>query len=264
MAAAIDYGTVHAADRNEWSPPISLVLGWLNRIRGFLQYVPIRLWALYFLAWLLPTASCTAIRAKLYRIAGCTVGPNVHILAKMNLRADPRNLTIGESTIIGHSCTFAAHGEIRIGKNVAVAPAVTIITSEHVIGGTERRHTDASYTTPVVIEDGAALMWGSMILPGVTVGHGAIVGAGAVVTRNVPPNAFVGGVPARIIKMLPEGRLGSRRSRVAARSTLSAVSGAHVSSPLRRRPAKASARLRSPSSRMPRPRPHPAPGARDR
>lgn len=223
MAVAVDYGAerAHAEDRkiteaqaiahHAWAPSRGLS-GPLNRIRGFLQYVPVRLWALYFLAWLLPTASCTAMRAKLYRAAGCTIGPDVRIHAKINLRADPRNLTIGESTVIGHSCTLAAHGEIRIGKNVALAPAVTIFTTQHVLGGAEGRHTGVSFATPVVIEDGAALMWGSMILPGVTVGRGAVVGAGAVVTRDVPPNTFVGGVPARVIKTLPEGPIESSLS----------------------------------------------------
>lgn len=179
-----------------------------RRIKGFFYVVPVRLLFIYFLISLLPTAWCWNMRASLYRLAGVQVGRTARLYARINLRADPRNLSIGEGTGIAHSCTLAAHAEIRIGNNCGLAPAVTIFTSQHELGSADWRSTDNTLLKPVVIEDGAVLMWGSLILPGVTVGRGAVVGAGAVVTRDVPPNAFVGGVPAKVIKMLPEGHVG--------------------------------------------------------
>jgi maltose O-acetyltransferase len=169
--------------------------------------VSARLLFIDLLISLLPTAWCWNVRASLYRLAGVKVGKTTRVFARIKVRSDPRNLSIGEWTAIGHSCTMAAQAQIRIGDNCAVAPAVRIFTSDE-LGAAAWRSNDNAALGPVVIEDGAALMWGSLILPGVRVGRGAVVGAGAVVTGDVPPNALVGGVPARIIKMLPEGHVG--------------------------------------------------------
>jgi acetyltransferase-like isoleucine patch superfamily enzyme len=214
------YRTLNRAARaRDASATVNPISRPVRRVRVFFSHVPVRLWLLYFLISLLPTAWCWTLRANLYRMAGVKIGRTARIFARINLRADPRNLSIGEGTGIAHSCTLAAHAEIRIGNKCGVAPAVTIFTSQHEVGSAEWRSTDSVALKPVVIEDGAALMWGSMILPGVTVGRGAVVGAGAVVTRDVPPNAFVGGVPAKVIRILPEAtwasvRVSRPRSRV--------------------------------------------------
>ena len=87
-----------------------------------------------------------------------------------------------------------------IGDNVSVSPGVWILTDEHDIDDPDF----PEVLSPVRIEDYAFIGSKAMILPGVTIGRGAVVGAGAVVTKSVAPFDVVGGVPARVI-----GRRGS-------------------------------------------------------
>lgn len=113
-------------------------------------------------------------------------------------------LRIGDGTWIGQQCFLHAAGNLTIGANVGVGPAVKIITSSHRDTGraTAILHAPIDFA-PVVIEDDADLGVGAIVLPGVTVGRGAQVGAGAVVTRDVPAYAVVAGNPARILRERP-------------------------------------------------------------
>ncbi|MCC7538073.1 MAG: acyltransferase [Deltaproteobacteria bacterium] len=112
---------------------------------------------------------------------------------------------IGDGTWIGQQCFFHSAGDLKIGSNVGVGPAVRILTSVHreVGRATPILHAPIDFA-PVTIEDDADLGVGSIVLPGVTVGRGAQVGAGAVVTRDVPAFAVVAGVPAKVIRMRPD------------------------------------------------------------
>ena len=74
--------------------------------------------------------------------------------------------------------------------------------SEYYIGGRYKECTQHAYKT--VIKKGACVSIGAIVMPGVTIGEGAVVGAGAVVTKDVPAWSIVAGVPAKVIKMLPE------------------------------------------------------------
>ncbi|MCZ7683701.1 MAG: acyltransferase [Sandaracinaceae bacterium] len=113
-------------------------------------------------------------------------------------------LRIGDGTWIGQQCFFHAAGDLRVGANVGVGPGVKIITSFHAEAGraVPILHAPIEFA-PVVIEDDADLGVGAIVLPGVTVGRGAQVGAGAVVTRDVPAYAIVAGSPARILRERP-------------------------------------------------------------
>ena len=92
-------------------------------------------------------------------------------------------------------------GNVTIGTSVAIGPHTRIVTDTHDIGAPTRR-AGTGRKEPVVIEDGAWIGASVTILPGVTIGRGAVVAAGAVVTRDVSPNTLVAGVPAKVIRKL--------------------------------------------------------------
>lgn len=104
-------------------------------------------------------------------------------------------LTIGHHTRINRGCCLDARGGISIGDNVSISPEVVILTMEHL----KEDPGFATVTRRVHIDDYAWLGMRAMVMPGVTIGRGAVVAAGAVVTRDVAAGAVVGGVPARPI-----------------------------------------------------------------
>jgi maltose O-acetyltransferase len=91
---------------------------------------------------------------------------------------------------------------VHIGRNVRIAMDVCICTGTHQIDAHEREETGGSYALPIRIEDECWISAGAKILPGVTVGRGSTVAAGAMVTKDVEPYVVVGGVPAKVIKRL--------------------------------------------------------------
>jgi len=108
-------------------------------------------------------------------------------------------VTIGEDCFIQQCCTFFGRGGITIGNGVFIGPKVNLITINHDVNPANR---SATYGRPIVIEDKVWIGINSTILPGVRIGHGAIIGAQSVVTHDVPPMTIVAGNPARIIKKI--------------------------------------------------------------
>lgn len=125
-------------------------------------------------------------------------------------------LRIGRGTWIGQGAFFHSAGGIEIGEQVGIGPRVSILTSAHELPETPESPDSLDsqgselYDTPVLcrplrfaavrLEDGCDIGVGAVILPGVTIGRLAQVGAGAVVTRDVPPRAIVAGNPARVLR----------------------------------------------------------------
>lgn len=109
------------------------------------------------------------------------------------------NITIGKNVFVNHACTFMDRGGITIEDDVLIGPKVNLITTNHPLNPNERR---ATISHPIVIKKGAWIGVGVTILPGVTIGENSIVAAGAVVSKNVPDNCIVGGIPAKILKSL--------------------------------------------------------------
>lgn len=108
---------------------------------------------------------------------------------------DRPDISIGEHSVINQGCSLDGRGGLRIGRNVSVSPGVWILTAGHDPDDPGFRYVVA----PTVIGDYAWLGSRALILPGVSIGTGAVVAAGAVVSRDVPDYAVVGGVPAREI-----------------------------------------------------------------
>ena len=134
------------------------------------------------------------VRRLLYRTGGMKIGTGstIHMYARF---FDSRNIVIGEDTIIGEKAFLDGRAPLVIGNHVDIASDVMIYNSKHDIEDPDFAAKDAS----VKIEDYVFVGPRSIILPGVTIGKGAIVAAAAVVAKNVPPFAIVAGVPARVI-----------------------------------------------------------------
>lgn len=140
------------------------------------------------------------MRLFLYRIFGLQIGPGSHIYMGAEIRSISR-IKIGSGTSIGHNVLLDGRGRLFIGNNVNVGTDVMIWTAEHDVTSSDFR----SYSSPVKIEDYVWLSSRVIVLPGVTVREGAVVAAGAVVTKDVDPYMIVGGVPAKEIGERPRG-----------------------------------------------------------
>lgn len=157
---------------------------------------------------LLPDFASGMIRGRLYRWAGFEVGDGAFIMGNLCLKSAAPGfygkLSIGEQATLADNITINLDAEVTIGRNVALAPHVLIYTGSHQIGpGSMRIGTFTAL--PVTIEDGAWVRLGAIIVPGVTVGRGSVVAAGAVVLKDVPPNTYVEGNPAKVVRNLPWG-----------------------------------------------------------
>lgn len=111
-------------------------------------------------------------------------------------------MQIGNGTWIGQMCFFHSAGGLMIGENVGIGPFVKIITSEHELkSDLPVLHSPIRFAK-VTIESDSDIGVSAIILPGITIGKGAVVGAGSVVTKDVPAFAVVAGSPARLIRFL--------------------------------------------------------------
>ncbi|HEV8324833.1 MAG TPA: DapH/DapD/GlmU-related protein [Myxococcota bacterium] len=130
------------------------------------------------------------------------IGEDVYVGHRAVLKGYHLNrLVVGDGTWIGQNVFIHAAGGVRIGRDVGIGPGVTILTSQHEEPARDVPVLHAPVRmAPVVVEDDGDLGVGSILLPGVTVGRGAIVGAGAVVTRDVPAYAVVAGNPAKLLR----------------------------------------------------------------
>ncbi len=111
-------------------------------------------------------------------------------------------MKLGRNVFINQNCTFYDLGGLEIGDDVMIGPNVSLITSGHPVEPSRRR--DFVVAKPIVIERNVWIGAGATIIGGVTVGENSVVAAGAVATRNVPPNVLVGGNPAAVIRSIAE------------------------------------------------------------
>jgi len=138
------------------------------------------------------------VRRFFYRLFGMRIGSGTSI--HMGLRLyNPSNIIIGEDTVIGEQAVLDGRDKLVIGNHVAFATGVMIYNSQHDIRDPQFK----ALSAPVTIDDYVFIGPRAIILPGVHVGKGAVVGAGAVVTKDVAPGMVVGGVPAKEIGERP-------------------------------------------------------------
>lgn len=141
------------------------------------------------------------IRRACYRLAGMQIAQGTSIHMHLTVY-HPSGIRIGQDTIVGERCTLDGRAPLTIGDHVDIASEVMVYNSEHNVHDPHFKAT----TAPVTIEDYVFVGPRAIILPGVTIRKGAVVAAGAVVTRDVEANTIVGGVPAKVI--------GERQSKV--------------------------------------------------
>jgi acetyltransferase-like isoleucine patch superfamily enzyme len=140
-----------------------------------------------------------AIQRAFEELTGKQVGDSFYLIPPFY--ADyGLNISVGRSVHIGYDCMFTGHAAIDIADEVMIAPRVSLVTAAHPVDPGERR----AYITakPITIEQNVWIGTGAMVLGGVRIGAGSVVGAGAVVTRDIPARTVVAGNPAKVIRHL--------------------------------------------------------------
>ena len=112
-----------------------------------------------------------------------------------------KNTYLGENVFLNYMCVILDNNEVRIGNHVMIGPNVQIYTAAHDLQA-ETRNQGWEIAKPIEIEDNVWIGGGAIILPGVRIGRNSVVGAGSVVTHDVPPNTVVAGNPAKVIKAI--------------------------------------------------------------
>lgn len=169
-----------------------------------------------FLWWCVGFIPFHTVRCFFYRLFGVQIGRGsaIHMMARIY---DPRYIRIGDDSIIGEKVTLDGRrqlpnskGGIAIGNHVDIASEVMIWTSQHDIHDPNF----APVEEPVTIADYVFIGPRAILLPGVSIGRGAVIAAGAVVTKDVAPLSIVGGVPAKEIAKRDEKQLTYQHGRV--------------------------------------------------
>jgi len=111
------------------------------------------------------------------------------------------NIHIGEGSFVNFDCVFLDLAPIRIGRNTLIGPKVQLLTPHHPLDP-DLRATGREAGKPITIGDNCWLGGGVIVCPGVRIGNGAIIGAGSVVTRDIPANSVAVGNPARVTRTL--------------------------------------------------------------
>ena len=135
-----------------------------------------------------------------YVLAQCAAsGPGVRFAGRGHI-THPNRLVLGSDVRIGEGHYFDSRGGLVIGDNTVISRCVTIFTSSHRYEGEALPFDDSYVCKPVLIGRNVWIGMRAVVVPGVSIGDGAVIGAGTVVTRDVPPLAVVGSSSTRIIR----------------------------------------------------------------
>jgi acetyltransferase-like isoleucine patch superfamily enzyme len=138
------------------------------------------------------------IRDRLSEIIGMPLDKSITVFAPFHTNFG-RFIEIGRNVFINHSCSFLDLGGITIEDGVMIGPRVNLISESHPLDPANRK---VLVLNRILIKRNAWIGAAATILPGVTIGENSVVAAGAVVSKDVPDNTVVAGIPARIIKTL--------------------------------------------------------------
>ena len=112
------------------------------------------------------------------------------------------NTTVGDNFFCNRDCVFLDCNKITFGDNVLIGPQCGFYAGTHPVDPAVRM-SGREYARPITVGNGVWIGGGAKIMPGVTIGDNAVIGAGSVVTRDIPPNCVAVGVPAKIVRRLP-------------------------------------------------------------
>jgi acetyltransferase-like isoleucine patch superfamily enzyme len=145
---------------------------------------------------------CPGVRLEIGRHATLRVGRWAWIGHGSKIRVHEGEVTIGAKTVLGQDCTISAYQHVSIGRECIVADRVMLIDFDHGVTEVERPiRLQGIYKRDVNVGNNVWMGFGSCVLRGVSIGDNSIVGTSSVCTGDVPANAVVGGVPARLIRM---------------------------------------------------------------
>jgi maltose O-acetyltransferase len=163
-----------------------------------------KLWVALKIVGFLPPYTLSRTRMRLLRLIGVDIGDDTVVCGRISIagsRRAERRLTIGAKCMINEGCRFDTGAPIAVGDNVYFGHDVTVLTMTHDIGSHDRR-CHGWRAEAVTIGAGTWIGTRALILPGVQIGAGCVVAAGAVVAESVPDDTMVGGVPARVLRTL--------------------------------------------------------------
>lgn len=148
----------------------------------------------------LPDSRFFGLKAKLWRCAGQDVHPGCRLFSSVRISQAIR-LSVGEDTFIGHDTVIlGGRSFVRIGARCDISSRVNIITGTHELDPAGPRMAGRPQSLDITIGNGVWIGVGATILAGVTIGDMAMIAAGSVVSKDVPPYTIVGGVPAKPIR----------------------------------------------------------------
>ena len=141
------------------------------------------------------------LRANTQHKPGIEIGDETLVLESVLINCNEGHVKVGSHAWLGPFCLIYGNGGVDIGNNVLIATHSSINTVSHHAGRTDVAINDQGiYTDPVVIEDDVWLGLNVTVLQGVRIGKGSIIGAGAVVNKDIPPYSIAVGTPAKVIR----------------------------------------------------------------
>jgi acetyltransferase-like isoleucine patch superfamily enzyme len=151
---------------------------------------------------------CPGVKLQIGRQATLRVGRWAWVGQGCKIRVHEGEVSIGAKTVIGQECTISAYQHISLGRECILADRVMLIDFDHGVTEVERPiRLQGIYKRDVRIAHNVWIGYGACVLRGVSIGENSIVGTNSVLTKDVPANAVVAGVPAQLLRMREAPRL---------------------------------------------------------